>query len=476
MECEVQPQVKSRSSSRKGFCMDCLQITGKGISHRCSMNWVKDGSKRDAGRERKRNLTVLVGKEAEEVQEQIVSVALKGVVERKGNKVRLKEMVGGGKAGMGKMVMVGVETMVTPILSAEVFAEVKKELVLSKNKVDKLCHIIRRNKVNIEPNVRQKLQEIDHLLDEEYETVRVKFLVDEVEEEETQEEGLKKEKKDKKGKTKKTGRQVEVERNVTVLKDAKKFVDRLVEERGIGPEDAVTRISMDGDTTSIKVIANVFSKHQDPEVVLMKKENRGKLCSGVKRAIILCYVEKLGESYTTMRTLMEIMNLGDLPFVIASDFKLINVMLGLCGHGGKYVCCYCEAPKGLHAGKPRTFARLIDCNKRFVDAGSNPKDMMKFFNVINMPLLNMDQDMEVLDVVPIPELHSLMGTVNHLLEVKRKYLASLGNEKKLWDWCSCKGITRRGELGFLWVNRQLPRFGLIPPPFFPSRIYPAMWL
>ena len=30
---------------------------------------------------------------------------------------------------------------------------------------------------------------------------------------------------------------------------------------------------------------------------------------------------------------MEMTNLQELPFVIASDFKLINVMLGLCGQG-----------------------------------------------------------------------------------------------------------------------------------------------
>ena len=113
------------------------------------------------------------------------------------------------------------------------------------------------------------------------------------------------------------------------------------------------------------------------------------------------------------------MNLGDLPFLVASDFKLLNVILGLCGHGGKFACCYCEAAKGLEPGNPRTFARLIDCYKRYVEAGSNPKMMMNFFNVVNAPLLRMDQDIELLDAVPPPELHCLMAVVNHLLEVIR---------------------------------------------------------
>ena len=107
-------------------------------------------------------------------------------------------------------------------------------------------------------------------------------------------------------------------------------------ERGIWPPDAITRISIDGDTNSIKVIANVFSQHQDPEITFTKTETPSNLCSDVKHSIIVCYVEKLEESYANMHTLMEMMNLQELPYVMASDFKLINVMLGLCKHWGKY--------------------------------------------------------------------------------------------------------------------------------------------
>ena len=217
MECEVQPSVGSRSARRHGVCGNCLQLTGKGITHSCSRSQVRESRgrglsiQREVVRRRKGNLSMLVGREAEEVQEQIVSVTLKQVVERKGNKLRLKEMGPGGKAGMGKVVTVGSEAVVTPLLSAEVFAEIKKSLVLSKHSVDKLCHILRRNKVKMEPNVRQKLKDINHLLDEEYETVRVKFMVDKIEQEETGEKGLK---KDKKGKKKKTGKQIEVLRGL----------------------------------------------------------------------------------------------------------------------------------------------------------------------------------------------------------------------------------------------------------------------
>ena len=59
--------------------------------------------------------------EAEEVEEQIVGEALKNVVMRKGDKLRLKEMGAGGMAGKGKMITVGMDMEETPLLSADFF-------------------------------------------------------------------------------------------------------------------------------------------------------------------------------------------------------------------------------------------------------------------------------------------------------------------------------------------------------------------
>ena len=95
MKCEVQPPVVVRD---KGLCTVCLQITGRGIRHRCSRSQVQQGrerchsSERDMVRKRKQNLSVLVGMEAKEVQEQIMCEALTQVMVRKDNNLRLKEI------------------------------------------------------------------------------------------------------------------------------------------------------------------------------------------------------------------------------------------------------------------------------------------------------------------------------------------------------------------------------------------------
>ena len=112
-------------------------------------------------------MSVLVGHLEEESQEQIVSVALNRIAERKGHKFRLRGIDGGGVAGSSKEVEIGNKQESVSILPIEIFQEIKKNLHQSEKKME-LCAILRRNKVNMTPNVSDKLCDIDHLLDEEY--------------------------------------------------------------------------------------------------------------------------------------------------------------------------------------------------------------------------------------------------------------------------------------------------------------------
>ena len=68
----------------------------------------------------------------------------------------------------------------------------------------------------------------------------------------------------------------------------------------------------------------------------------------------------------------------------------------------------------------------------YVDAGSRVSDMKKYFNCINMPLLNVPEDQLVLSIVPPPELHLLMGGVNVELEVIREVLMKKNLEEVFW--------------------------------------------
>ena len=98
----------------------------------------------------------------------------------------------------------------------------------------------------------------------------------------------------------------------------------------------------------------------------------------------------------------------------------------------------------MESGRLHTFGSCVNNNMEYVASASMTSTMQRYFNCINMPLLRMDSDMEVMDALPPPELHLMMGAVNLQLEVIYNYLAILGQDEMLWAYCSQHGITRRG--------------------------------
>ena len=113
-----------------------------------------------------------------------------------------------------------------------------------------------------------------------------------------------------------------------------------------------------------------------------------------------------------MRVIVEKLKLNDLDCCIASDLKLINALLGISSHSGKFSCPYCTGDMSLESGELRTYESLAKHHDDFVAKGSKMKDMQKFKNVIHPSLLKGEPASKVLSSIPPPELHLLMGGVN----------------------------------------------------------------
>ena len=147
------------------------------------------------------------------------------------------------------------------------------------------------------------------------------------------------------------------------------------------------------------------------------------------------------ENHHNLRVICELLDIDKLNFVVAADLKLLNVLLGLSSHSGKYACYICEGEMSLESGPLRTFSSLIQNSQAYIAAGSKPASMKKYKNCVNLPLLNLPEDQFVLDAVPPPELHLIMGAVNQKLELICEFLATLGLEDHLWEWCSKHRVT-----------------------------------
>ena len=120
----------------------------------------------------------------------------------------------------------------------------------------------------------------------------------------------------------------------------------------------------------------------------------------------------------------------------------MNVLCGISGHGGKYACAFCEGESDLSCGKMRTLGTLKARYKEFVEGGSDKKKMMDAKNVINPPIIEGDDCDLVLDKIPPPELHLMMGAANKIWDL----LSSLWGEGAD-KWARSKGITKHGYNG-----------------------------
>ena len=248
------------------------------------------------------------------------------------------------------------------------------------------------------------LDEVGSTLEDDYENVKMTF-------EESVKEDDEDENKTSQKKTKTHVVQSEVD--VTIVKDAKSFIDKVIEVRGLNRATVKCRVVPDKGQGSLKIVASVFDGDVDPDISFTKQEGKGEKLTGSNRLLVLAKVNSGQERHHNMRLLLEKLELERLPgVVLVGDLSIVNVYSGISSHGGKYACYVCEGESTLEAGTPRTFRSLASRYEGYLANGSNPKTMKTFKNVINPCLVKGDPDQEVGEVLPLPELHLLMGGGN----------------------------------------------------------------
>ena len=65
----------------------------------------------------------------------------------------------------------------------------------------------------------------------------------------------------------------------------------------IGSQSKMMRLSAE-KRDLVKMIVNVFDKHQDPEITFLGRDKKGSQFFGVNKAIILAYCEDLEENHS----------------------------------------------------------------------------------------------------------------------------------------------------------------------------------
>ena len=221
----------------------------------------------------------------------------------------------------------------------------------------------------------------------------------------------------------KTSELVNVQRPVFYCLDVDAFVKFIIEYRAIDPYESLVKIGIDGGGGFLKVTLNIIqTTTSEEESVLGKRRrysdgvrvNTGK-DTGVKKSYILLIVPAISETYNNIKTLLDLLDLDSIHFIIASDLKLCNIILGLQSHSATHCCLYCEGSKPwLISACLRTLNSLKESYNAYVRDGSKLQHAAKYGNVVNSPLLSEDSNQPIYKIIPPMELHLYLGPINLL--------------------------------------------------------------
>ena len=117
----------------------------------------------------------------------------------------------------------------------------------------------------------------------------------------------------------------------------------------------------------------------------------------------------------------------------------------------RLACLYCSGTRDNPGvpGEERTFATLLRDYSAYRDPDNNNcnKDRQSEFNNVTLPclLIPPDPTISVLSFIPLPQLHLMMGAVNHPYNLLRSLMGTNNRCPQFDKWCSTNSITRRGE-------------------------------
>lgn len=204
----------------------------------------------------------------------------------------------------------------------------------------------------------------------------------------------------------------ETPRWAVICENVDNFLDYIIQQREYGETEILIRIGIDGGQGFLKICVSVFALDRGLAQAQSYKD------SSVQRIFILAIVPNVQENYENLLLLWVSLNLHELkrPYTIATDLKLCNILLGLMSHGACHPCCWCSVDRTSLAlqGDDRTLESMRQDFWRWTDNGEGKRQNAKYFNnVVHPAVMNLtDMTTTVLEVIPPPELHLLLGPVN----------------------------------------------------------------
>lgn len=321
------------------------------------------------------------------------------------------------------------------IFSTNDFKSMQANFNLSQKTTLGIATIIRKataNKKIIEPNLKRKLSDELHSLDEFFYIKHFNFEVGKKE-------------------------NLSITNIGTVsCKDINGLIEHIKERRGVS--EVNLKVGIDGGGGFLKLCLSLQSPYQTNSDVLNLNEPSYETCkiakkfhdSGVKKLLILAIAPSCQETYNNINSLHKAIELHNIDATLAIDLKVANLIVGIMSHSCMYPCTWCFAHKDhLDVGSTlRTIENIEEYYNNWKAAGEIVKIAKNFKNCINIPILKNSKNTQslILDLIPPPELHLLLGVVNTIFnDMMKKF------ENVALTWaknCHVQREVHRGSSGF----------------------------
>lgn len=134
---------------------------------------------------------------------------------------------------------------------------------------------------------------------------------------------------------------------------------------------------------------------------------------------------------------------------IAVDLKMANIISGPMTHSCTYPCTWCVSKRGQLEKKSQLWTINQNYSKWRKSKGTT-QNAKNFINCVNRPFFSSTSQQLILDVIPPPELHLLVGVVNTLY-LYNHMLNEFNRETLAWvKSCHVEPDRWNGGSGFNW--------------------------
>ena len=121
---------------------------------------------------------------------------------------------------------------------------------------------------------------------------------------------------------------------------------------------------------------------------------------GVKSIFIIANVPDIPENYLNLKYLWQAVGLDNLnsKFIVSSDTKMCNLLLGLMSNGSSHPCPWCDVHKSdlMNRGTSRTWNNLSTLFWSYYDSSETKSKAKNYGNAIHPAIIHGDGSERIL--------------------------------------------------------------------------------